>query len=187
MISIILLNLILIPLTVCLAPALDQKSQYEYRAWVKYEIVRIAYEKEFARYAHDLGFKESSNNPDAINSIGCMGEFQYSYPTLKDLGYSHITPSAFRANPAIFPPVLQFKVLCAHIKVNEITLKDYMQFIGKTIQGVLITKSGILAAAHLGGCQGVKIFLLSDGSINYADKNNTSIRDYMTFFAGYNI
>ena len=55
--------------------------------------------------------------------------------------------------------------------------KPYEKYIGQTIQGVEVTKSGLMASAHLGGVGGLKNFLT--GKSNAKDANNTSIAEYM--------
>ena len=63
--------------------------------------------------------------------------------------------------------------------------RDIKRFVGKHIGGVLITESGILAAAHLAGPGSVKKFLRSYGAIGFTDAYGTSIRNYMKRFSGY--
>jgi hypothetical protein len=65
---------------------------------------------------------------------------------------------------------VQFKTL------DEET-KPYEKYIGQTIQGVEVTKSGLMASAHLGGVGGLRDFLT--GNSNAKDANNTSIATYM--------
>ncbi len=60
-------------------------------------------------------------------------------------------------------------------------------FVGKKIDGVHITESGILAAAHLAGAKNVKKYLRSNGTYKFNDAFGTSIKDYMSKFGGYNI
>ena len=56
---------------------------------------------------------------------------------------------------------------------------------GKVIDGVKITESGILAAAHLGGSGSVKRFLNSIGEKKCRDDYGTSIKTYMRDFGGF--
>ena len=73
------------------------------------------------------------------------------------------------------------------IKVNLIYLKDYEHFIGDTIKGILITKSGLIAASHLGGAGSLKKFLNSNGRVNKKDILGTSIYDYLRKFNDYDL
>ena len=58
---------------------------------------------------------------------------------------------------------------------------------GKTINGIEITESGILAAAHLSGAGNVKKYLRSNGNFNLSDAYGSTIEYYMQKFAGYNL
>jgi hypothetical protein len=142
---------------------------------------------EFNRFVADLGRRESGNNWLSVNSIGCFGEWQFKESTLHYLGFRQITLRKFKKDPDIFPRELQRKVLGALIKVNEALLKDYESYIGDTIRGVIVTKSGLLAAAHLGGARSVKLFLSSGGRMDKEDSLGTSVSNYMKKFSFYDI
>jgi hypothetical protein len=49
----------------------------------------------------------------------------------------------------------------------------------------LVTESGILAAAHLGGAGSVKRYFKNNGEKYIKDAYGTSIRSYMEAFGGY--
>ncbi|HUX57121.1 MAG TPA: hypothetical protein VMV77_09110 [Bacteroidales bacterium] len=138
-------------------------------------------------FTDHLGLKESNNQWKAINQIGCMGTWQIAPGTLRHFGYGYITPQSFRQNPDLFPEELQYQILLALLKSNEIALKDYFFYVGQTIKGVEITKSGLLAASHLGGTGSVKKFLLTMGAVNKKDVNGTSIKHYLKEFGGYEL
>jgi hypothetical protein len=118
---------------------------------------------EFERFIDDLGKRESGNNWLSVNCIGCFGEWQFKESTVQYLGFKQVTLKKFKKNPEIFPPALQRSALESLIKVNMALLKDYERYIGKTINGVTVTKSGMIAAAHLGGAKSVRLFLTSGG------------------------
>ena len=113
--------------------------------------------------------RESGNNWMSVNLIGCFGEWQFKESTIHYLGYKHVTLKKFKKDPEVFPPELQRKVLESLIKVNMVLLKDYERYIGNTIRGVTVTKSGMIAAAHLGGARSVKLFLTSGGKLDKED------------------
>ena len=150
-------------------------------------ITKKHHEKEFSRFIHDLGYKESGNNWQSINLIGCFGEWQFEESTLKYLGYRTITLRKFKTNPEVFPRELQLKALKTLIRVNLLHLIDYEHFIGDSINGVVITKSGMIAASHLGGAGSVQKFLNSNGRMNSKDVLGTSICDYLKRFRNYDI
>jgi hypothetical protein len=61
--------------------------------------------------------------------------------------------------------------------------RSLQEFIGSTQRGVVITRSGILAAAHLRGATAVvELLLINKESI---DENGTSILTYLREFGGY--
>jgi hypothetical protein len=145
------------------------------------------HESEFSRFVNDLGNRESGNNWLSINLIGCFGEWQFEESTLNFLGYRKITLNRFKANPDIFPRDLQLKALKTLIRVNLLYLMDYEHFIGDSINGVVITKSGMIAASHLGGAGSLQKFLDSNGKINRKDVLGTSISDYLKRFRFYDL
>jgi hypothetical protein len=152
------------------------------------EIFREKYhESEFSRFINDLGSRESGNNWLSINRIGCFGEWQFDESTLQYLGYRKITLKKFKSNPEIFPRELQLKALKTLIKVNLTFLMDYEHFIGDSINGIRITKSGMIAASHLGGAGSLQKFLNSNGRINKKDILGTSIYDYLKRFSSYDL
>jgi hypothetical protein len=148
---------------------------------------QMRHESEFTRFLDDLGRRESGNNWRCINSIGCFGEWQFAETTVRYLGFRNVTLRKFRKNPDIFPRELQRKALESLIKVNLVYLKDYGHYMGDTIKGVIITKSGLIAASHLGGAGSVKQFLASNGRINRKDAYGTSVKDYMRKFGDYDL
>ena len=55
----------------------------------------------------------------------------------------------------------------------------------KVINGIKITESGLLAAAHLGGASSVKTYLRSNGKNGFRDGFGTSLKSYIKKFNGY--
>ena len=143
-----------------------------------------ALKRGFVHWADDLGWRESRNNPQSINRIGCFGEHQWKESTLRSLGYD-VTLKQFQANPDAFPPDVQRQALRRYMEYHRRLLQSYNHYIGKRVGGVEITESGLLAACHLGGFHSVKLFLESGGKINRRDLFGTSVRDYIKMFGGY--
>lgn len=138
------------------------------------------------KFMYDFGKKESSNNPDTINKIGYIGRFQFGTLALLDVGYDLETISKFRENPKLFTLQEQNEAFLKLLKNNARVLKNVInQYDLKIIDGVLITKSGILAAAHLAGAQGVINYF--NKQTNKRDNNGTSIQDYLKLFSNYQI
>lgn len=135
--------------------------------------------KSFAGFKEAVGFKESQGNYFTVNTYGYLGKYQFGASTLELLGIYNT--QSFLRNPE-----LQEKAFVANAQRNKWVLrKDIKRFTGKTIAGVKVTESGILAAAHLAGPGSVKKFLRTYGSNNFADANGTTVKFYMKKFAGY--
>jgi hypothetical protein len=172
---------------ICSAPNIDLRIEvFEFRSFTEF-ISRKYHESEFLRFINDLGYRESGNNWLSVNMIGCFGEWQFDESTLQFLGYRTITLNKFKINPEIFPRELQLKALKALIRVNLLLLTDYEHYIGDSIGGVVITKSGMIAASHLGGAGSLQKFLDSNGRINKTDVLGTSILDYLEKFRHYDL
>ena len=166
------------------APNLSVRANNETYMKVKAE---VEYGLEFECFVNHLGLRESNNNWKAINTKGYIGEWQFGYGTLKTLGYGYITPEKFKDDPNIFPRSLQKQVLRELVDVNIGELVSYEKYIGTTINGVKITRAGLIAAAHLGGMVSVKKFLTSHGVIDFKDIYGTKTSDYIREFGIYNL
>ncbi|MEC8884042.1 MAG: peptidoglycan-binding protein LysM, partial [Bacteroidota bacterium] len=113
--------------------------------------------KSFTGFKEALGFKESQNDYKRINQLGYLGKYQFGRSTLLLLGITDT--DEFLNNP-----VWQEKAFVANASRNKWVLrKDIKRFNGKVINGVKVTESGILAAAHLAGPGSVKSYLRSGG------------------------
>lgn len=136
-------------------------------------------DKSFVGFKEALAFKESRGNYFSVNTYGYLGKYQFGKNTLKLIGI-------YNTNNFLADPKLQEKAFIANAERNKwILRRDIKRFVGKHIGGVLITESGILAAAHLAGPGSVKKFLRSYGAIGFTDAYGTSIRNYMKRFSGY--
>lgn len=135
--------------------------------------------KSFVGFKEALGFKESRGDYFIVNTLGYLGKYQFGAGTLKLIGIHN--PSLFLKNPA-----LQEKAFVANTQRNKwILRRDIKNFVGKKLNGILITESGILAAAHLAGAGSVKNYLRSYGIDNFEDSYGTTIEYYMKKFSGY--
>ena len=135
--------------------------------------------KSFIGFKEALGFKESGGDYFVVNKFGYLGKYQFGKETLKMIG-------VFNTNQFLMDPELQEKAFVANAQRNKwILRKDIEQFKGQIINGILITESGILAAAHLAGPGSVKKYLRSYGREGFKDAFGTSIQYYMKRFSGY--
>lgn len=135
--------------------------------------------KTYLGFKDAVGFKESRGNYFTVNEFGYLGKYQFGKETLKLIGI-------YSPNQFLYNPELQEKAFLANAMRNKwILRKDIKRFVGKKINGVVITESGILAAAHLAGPGSVKSYLRSYGADNFSDAFGSSISYYMKRFSGY--
>ncbi|WP_132793986.1 peptidoglycan-binding protein LysM [Tenacibaculum skagerrakense] len=138
-------------------------------------------EKDFIGFKEALAFKESQGKYRVVNTLGYLGKYQFGKSTLRR--FKIYDTQKFLKNPE-----LQERAFTALCKVNKwILRRDISRFVGKRIKGIVITESGILAAAHLAGAGNVKKFLRSYGKFQFRDSYGTSIESYLKKFAGYDV
>ena len=126
-----------------------------------------------------LAFKESRGNYRKVNSLGYLGKYQFGETTLNRIRiydtHSFLNDSKLQEDA--------FYALCS---LNKwILIRDIKRSVGKKINGIEITESGILAAAHLAGAGNVKKYLRSNGLFNVYDAYGADVELYMKKFAGY--
>ncbi|WP_420322838.1 hypothetical protein [Flagellimonas sp.] len=128
-----------------------------------------------------LAFKESQGRYGVVNTLGYLGKYQFGLSTLNLMG-------VYDANSFLNDPKLQERTFETNIARNKwILRRDIKRFNGKRIRGVVVTESGILAAAHLAGAGNVKKYLRSYGKDDVADAYGSNISYYMRKFAGFDI
>lgn len=128
----------------------------------KSEIIEVySIKPDYTKYLEVLSFRESSNVWDTVGGAGgsYIGLYQMGSLALKTIELGHITVAKFKRNPKIFTPEKQKEACIALAEKNKHYLCNYMSYVGKTINGVKITKAGMLAGAHLCGYKKVKEFL----------------------------
>jgi hypothetical protein len=146
-----------------------------------YETFSPYLEKSFVGFKEALGFRESGGNYASINTYGYLGKYQFGKGTLSLIGVHNV--NEFLSNPK-----LQERAFIANAQRNKwILRRDINKFVGKRINNILVTESGILAAAHLAGPGSVKKYLRSYGLDNFADGYGTTIANYMQRFSGYDL
>jgi hypothetical protein len=143
--------------------------------------VKMPVVKNHSTFLDAIGFRESSNNYKAVNQFGYLGKYQFGRKTLNAIGFENISNREFLANPSI-----QEEAMLVLLKRNKHTLRrEIKKYVGKTINGIYITESGILAAAHLGGAGNVKKFFRKGWE--FKDGNGTKMTSYMVKFADYDL
>lgn len=135
--------------------------------------------KTYMGFREALAFKESRGDYFVINDYGYMGKYQFGRATLNLIGINDT--ELFLSSPK-----LQESAFKTYTSRNKWVLRrDIDRYSGKYVNGVLITESGILAAAHLAGPGNVKKFLRSNGEDVFADAFGTSVTYYLRKFSGY--
>ena len=124
--------------------------------WIEIDIEKpiedeIVIVKDYYAFLNDIGHRESGNRYGVVNKYGYMGRFQFGKSTLRTLKIK-VDKETFLSNPQLQDYAMH-KLLC----YNQNKLKYYIDnFEGQIVHGILVTESGILAAAHLGGAGSVK-------------------------------
>jgi len=143
----------------------------------------------FSQYLFDLAILESSGNWKAVNG-DYIGLWQMGTMSRKDVSkyINGITfdTKLFIKSPFIFNPNKQKAAIVYYIKILDKRMSYYITKYNNTyINGVHITKSGILSACHLVGMGNVKKYLDSNGKIIKKDANGKSLENYMIIFENY--
>ena len=137
--------------------------------------------KNHSSFLDAAGFRESTNNYKAVNQYGYLGKYQFGRKTLNAIGLSNVSNRDFLSNPSI-----QEEAMFILLTKNKHTLRrEIRKYIGDTINGIYITESGILAAAHLAGAGNVKKFFRK--GYEFRDGNGTKMTSYMILFADYDL
>ncbi len=149
-------------------------------------------------YKH-IAFKESSNRYNVSNQKNMLGKYQASRQALVDFGYPidlidsiHKTIYSdtllsgrvvYYFDTKIFTPAEQERFIRWFIaKVEKVYMKKTIEtYVGQDIDGVHITKAGILFASMLGFGY-VKQYLETNGQTNFKDANGTSIKERLNEF-----
>ena len=131
-------------------------------------------------FLNAIGFKESGNKYNIVNRFGYMGRYQFGKRTLRGLGFK-LSREEFLNSPEI-QELAMYKLL----QTNKKYLQKYIdEYDGEIVHGVLVTESGLLAAAHLGGAGSVKKWFRT-GKVR-RDGNGVKITNYMEKFSGYKL
>jgi hypothetical protein len=143
--------------------------------------VKINRIKNTNAFLNDIGLRESSNRYKVVNRYGYLGKYQFSRKTLNDIGFKHVSNREFLATPQI-----QEEAMRILLERNRFNLRHQIKkYDGKIVNGMLITESGILAAAHLAGVGNVKEWFKSGKE--FRDGNGTKLTSYLKTFSGYKL
>ena len=137
--------------------------------------------KSFKGFAQKMAYRESRGMLHLVNPFGYMGKYQFGRSTLRTVGiydFQEFLRNAEWQDEA-------FKALIARNKWE--LRKEIQKYSGRVINGVEITESGLIAAAHLGGAGSVKKYLRSNGRNGFKDGFGTSLSSYIRKFSNYDI
>lgn len=151
---------------------------------------------KFREFARDIGLRESGGRYDAINKWGFLGKYQFGKARLTDLGLmkkinengttKFVWTEGLSTQKFLSSPEIQewtFEESCRRWLV--FIQKNFRDYIGKTINGVYITESGLVAGLHLLGPGGVRRFL--EKGYDGTDALGTKISEYIERFGGYDL
>ncbi|MBK5209906.1 MAG: peptidoglycan-binding protein LysM [Flavobacteriaceae bacterium] len=135
--------------------------------------------KSFNGFKEALAFRESGGRYDIVSSFGYLGKYQFGKSTLDRFDIDDI-------QLFIDSPELQEETFMALCSLNKwILRKEIKKKVGKKINGVEITESGILAAAHLAGAGNINRYLKTNGKYRFKDAFGSSMQHYLKKFGGY--
>lgn len=136
--------------------------------------------KEFLRR---MALIESDNNIGVVNKYGMMGKYQFHPRTLQSVGIRAAATEFLNSEK------LQDSAMVLYMKMNARELKPIIRkFSGTVFNGVKITRSGILASAHLVGSLGVWSYFYPDKFTHKtSDANGANVGMYMKRFENFNL
>ena len=135
----------------------------------------------YVGFKEALAFKESQGKYHSINTLGYLGKYQFGKSTLAFFG--QFNTQCFMQDAA-----LQEKIFYHNTARNKwILRRDIKRYVGSKMNDIVITESGILAAAHLAGPGNVKKYLRSGGKDDKKDAFGTSISKYIKYFQNFDL
>jgi murein DD-endopeptidase MepM/ murein hydrolase activator NlpD len=152
--------------------------------------------------------REAGKSTQVINYAGYIGKYQFGESAMVDLGY--YTADGTKENDWAGKwtgkhGVKQRSDFLGSEQAQDVAAKEWVEllckrmkkmkldaYIGKTIKGIKITESGIIAGAHLKGFgndkhPGVAQFLRSNGAIDAQDGLKTCVSHYVELLADYDL
>lgn len=154
----------------------------------------------YADFLQSLAQRESGNRPGVVNRHGYAGLFQMGGAALHDAGYYTGTNNRWQAawtgrdginslQDFLASPQAQVNAITAYHQVIQryIRSNGLDAYIGRTVNGVTVTQSGLIAGAHLVGMGNLRTWLQSNGRAVPRDGNQVPITAYVQQFAGYGV
>jgi hypothetical protein len=156
----------------------------------------------------DLAMQESSGKFGEINKQNYIGLYQMGEAALVDAGYYKEKPLKPGQKPGNQynndwkgewkgkNGITSKEQFLSNQTVQEIAIREYHQIVwrylkkhqqyeGQEIGGIILIKSGMIAAGHLVGHYGLKIFIDTNGEEDPKDGNGVPCSAYLKGFSGY--
>lgn len=149
--------------------------------------------KGLKEFKNILGYAESNHNPKAVGRNYYKGTYQIGIEAAKDVNVPYDSLLIPRCNDTAVVRYMRknwsYLGSCIYFdkKGNKRFTKNYQPFVGSIINGIKITKAGLLAAAHLKGHLSVKVYLDTNGQTNPTDPNGKSVEDYIRMMQNVNL
>ncbi len=139
-------------------------------------------------YYKKLAERESDGNAKVVNQHGFMGLYQMGKPALQDVGYIDEhgnwtgidgirSRDDFLNNPAV-----QTKAIRAYHAIiwNNYLPTDVKESVGSRVNNIKLTKSGLIAGAHLVGHKRLTKFVRE--GVDCTDEIGTHCSEYVKTF-----
>ena len=195
--SIVTILFIGVFLNICLYIA--QKYNYS-----EFEDQLIDFTQDEKAFMDALGHRESSDDYQKVSKFGYLGRYQFGESALEELGY-------FKKTKRYWGPknhwvgewtgkhnIYSRDDFLRNHKIQDIAAKELFlinwryikhkglhDFVGKEVQGIKITKSGLIAGVHLLGVGGLYDFLVHNKKVR--DGLGTEIKEYLELFNEYKL
>ena len=156
------------------------------------KVVRPHVRGDVQAFMNAIGHAESGHRVDIVNQNNCMGIYQVCQSTFRFLKEQNIIDSSVTREQFLTDKTIQDVAMVALMRYNYKQLRPLIRmYSGKWHNGIYVTTSGLLAAAHLVGVGGVNAYFHPD-SVQYArfvtvDANGATAEHYMNRFANYRI
>ena len=133
-----------------------------------------------------MGNEGGKEGRRAKNKEGFVGQGQYGADRLQDAKVAGIIPGDMTAEQFRMSDDAQKAVDAWHFAdIDNFAVSNGLdKLYGQKIGGVIINRDSIRAMAHLGGSEGMKLFIQTGGAYDPADSNGTKISDYGKTYGG---
>lgn len=133
-----------------------------------------------------LGNEGGEKGRRADNGQGYVGQGQFGAARLEDAKVAGIIPGNMTLDQYKNNDDAQKAVEAWHFDdIDKFASANGVdKLYGQNIGGVIINRDSVRAMAHLGGSEGMKLFIQTGGAYDPADSNGTKISDYGKTYGG---